>query len=220
MKAVILAGGLGTRIRDESDVRPKPLVEIGEKPIIWHIMKNLANQGISDFIIALGYKGEQIKDFFINLDERTNDITINTSSRTTTHHRSTVRDDWKVTLVSTGIATQTGGRLHLLKEMLSDETFLCTYGDGLADIDLNKLTEFHKSHKKTATVTATIPKSRFGILDIDQFGMVTNFSEKAHGNLWTLYVKLKSLIRYGIKDKLLGKTGNGARRNILDIVDP
>jgi len=177
---VILAGGFGTRIRDDSDVRPKPLVEIGEKPIIWHIMKNLANQGITDFIVALGYKGEQIKDFFINFNERTSDITIDTGSGTTTYHRSTMYDDWKVTLVSTGIATQTGGRLHLLRAFLGDEPFLCTYGDGLANLDLTKLIDFHKSHKKTATVTATIPKSRFGILDIDQYGRVTSFSEKAH----------------------------------------
>ena len=185
MRAVILAGGLGTRLREETEHRPKPMVEIGERPIIWHIMKMLAHQGLDEFIIALGYKGDQIKDFFINYESKVNDVTVQLgSNKLATHHQREVEESWTVTLANTGALTMTGGRILNIREHVKGERFLCTYGDGLANIDLQELIKFHVSHGKIATVTATKPVSRFGTLEIDSNQKVSKFSEKPQVEQW------------------------------------
>ncbi|HHN63924.1 MAG TPA: glucose-1-phosphate cytidylyltransferase [Nitrospirae bacterium] len=162
MKAVILAGGFGTRLSEETTIKPKPMVEIGGKPILWHIMNIYAAQGINEFIIALGYKGEYIKEYFLNFYAINNDITIDLASGETIVHDGN-QPNWKIHLVDTGLYTQTGGRLKRLKDWIGkDEVFMMTYGDGVADIDLKKLVEFHKSHGKLATVTTVKAPARFG----------------------------------------------------------
>jgi len=183
MKAVILAGGLGTRLREETEFRPKPMVEIGGMPILWHIMKMLSTQGIDEFVICLGYKGELIKDFFLNYESRVNDITVKLGAQNGfIQHREILSENWSVTLANTGLSTLTGGRINKIKKYVSSERFLCTYGDGLASIDLAQLMEFHKAHGKTATVTAVRPTDRFGALQIDQESFVREFSEKPISN--------------------------------------
>jgi glucose-1-phosphate cytidylyltransferase len=185
LKAVILAGGLGTRLREETEYRPKPMVEIGEKPILWHIMKNLSSNGFHDFILCLGYKGEQIKDFFLNYDVRLNDSMITIGKNNTVKQINKLdQENWKVTLANTGLHTMTGGRIFKVRDYVQGETFLCTYGDGLANINITKLLEFHKSHGKIATVTAVQPTSRFGTLEIDTSKQVKNFSEKPKSEQW------------------------------------
>ena len=185
MKAVILAGGLGTRLREETEYRPKPMVEIGGKPILWHIMKQLSQQGLIDFVVCLGYKGELIKDFFLNYQTRTNDVTISLGSdEVKPIHTNPHSENWEVTLANTGSSTLTGGRIFKIKEYVQKETFLCTYGDGLSDIDLKQLVAFHRSHGKIATVTAVKPLSRFGALNIDESNQVKKFSEKPISSDW------------------------------------
>lgn len=181
MKAVILAGGLGTRLSEETKVRPKPMVEIGGRPILWHIMKNIAAYGISEFIICCGYKGHVIKEYFYNQFIYSADVTFDYLTKNTIVHHQRV-DPWKVTLVDTGEDSMTGGRLLRVEEYLTDEEpFLFTYGDGLADIDIARLRDFHTTHGKLATVTATRPPGRFGALSI-QNGSVTSFIEKPVGD--------------------------------------
>ena len=173
MKAVILAGGLGTRLREETEFRPKPMVEIGGRPILWHIMKTLSTQGINDFVICLGYKGDYIKDYFMNYEARTHDVTIKLGEKQELiQHKKVKIENWSVTLANTGLTTMTGGRIHAIKEYVKGEKFLCTYGDGVADIDLKALTAFHESHGKTATVTAVRPTNRFGAMSIDCLELV------------------------------------------------
>ena len=185
MKAVILAGGMGTRLREETEFRPKPMVEIGGRPILWHIMKTLSTQGINDFVICLGYKGDQIKDFFMNYESRTHDITVTLGeSEGLVQHTKTLSENWTVTLANTGLATMTGGRIHKIKKYVGDERFLCTYGDGLADIDVTALTNFHVAHGKTATVTAVRPATRFGAMQIDEDNTVNEFAEKPRAEKW------------------------------------
>jgi glucose-1-phosphate cytidylyltransferase len=185
MKAVILAGGLGTRLSEETSTRPKPMVEIGGKPILWHIMKSLNAQGISEFIICLGYKGEQIKEFFLNYEALTNDITIHLGeSRTKNQFHSAAKENWTVTLADTGMHTMTGGRLNQVRQYLGSETFLCTYGDGLADINISELINFHKKHDGLATVTAVQPTNRFGALELNTDDVVTSFAEKPISEKW------------------------------------
>ena len=185
MRAVILAGGLGTRLREETEYRPKPMVEIGGRPILWHIMKNFAQQGINDFVICLGYKGDQIRDFFINYESRINDITVNLGeSGKSFIHGNSLEENWNVTLANTGLDTMTGGRLFKVKKYLQDERFLCTYGDGLANVNIKALLDFHKSHGRKSTVTAVLPTNRFGALEIDKTNQVNNFSEKPKGEKW------------------------------------
>ena len=185
MKAVILAGGLGTRLREETEFRPKPMVEIGGRPILWHIMKILSTQGINEFIICLGYKGDQIKDFFLNYEARTNDITVKIgSNESTIQHFSNNSENWSVTLVDTGISTLTGARLFQINKFVGTDRFLCTYGDGLANLQVNELISFHKSHGKLATITAVRPVSRFGSLQIDKNDLVTEFIEKPRVEKW------------------------------------
>lgn len=178
MKVVILAGGYGTRLSEETEIRPKPMVEIGGMPIIWHIMKIYSAQGYNDFIICLGYKGEIIKKFFSDLHMFSSDVTFDISNGKRQVHNSS-SPLWKVTLVDTGLDTLTGGRLLKVRKYIRGDTFMMTYGDGLADISLRNLILFHKKHGKLATVTSVKPTPRFGNLDIEESGRVTSFMEKA-----------------------------------------
>lgn len=178
MKAVILAGGFGSRLSEETALRPKPLVEIGGKPILWHIMNIYSTHGVNEFIIALGYKGESIKQYFLSFYALNNDISVDLASGETTIHNGGRQPNWKVHLVDTGLYTQTGGRLKRLKSWLGDdETFMFTYGDGVTDLDLRELLRFHQSHGKLATVTTVRSPARFGRIGFagDQ---VVDFYEK------------------------------------------
>ena len=179
MKAVILAGGLGTRISEESGSKPKPMVEIGGKPILWHIMKIYSSHGINDFIVCCGYKGYLIKEYFANYFLHMSDVTFDMSNNSMeVHHKKA--EPWKVTLVDTGELTQTGGRLKRVSDYL-DGDFCMTYGDGLSSINIRQLIQFHQSHKKLATVTAVQPPGRFGAMDIEG-SQVHSFQEKPHGD--------------------------------------
>jgi glucose-1-phosphate cytidylyltransferase len=185
VRAVILAGGLGTRLREETEYRPKPMVEVGGRPILWHIMKSLSQQGLQEFIVCLGYKGDQIKDYFLNYDSRINDVTVSLGSQNVTvQHTNIHEEDWQVTLANTGQTTMTGGRILKIQQYVGKERFLCTYGDGLADIDLNALVKFHIGHGKIATVTAVHPTSRFGAMETDQNNQVQKFAEKPKLDQW------------------------------------
>lgn len=177
MKVVILAGGYGTRLSEETHVKPKPMIEIGGMPILWHIMKIYSHYGYNDFIICLGYKGSYIKEWFNNYYLHHSDVTFDFESNSMVFHN-TRSDKWKVTLVDTGEETMTGGRIKRIQPYIGDETFMLTYGDGVSDINLHKLIEFHKKNKKAATVTAVIPEGRFGVVHIDGSHNVTAFNEK------------------------------------------
>jgi glucose-1-phosphate cytidylyltransferase len=181
MKAVILAGGLGTRISEESHLKPKPMIEIGGYPILWHIMKIYHAQGINDFIICLGYKGDVIKDFFKNYALYTSDVTFDMKKDKMIVHQQN-SEDWRVTLVDTGLNSLTGGRLKRVADYLEDEPFHFTYGDGVADIDIKKLTAFHKKSKKLVTLTAVQPPGRYGAVEMNGAGVVTAFQEKPLGD--------------------------------------
>lgn len=180
MKAVILAGGLGTRLAEETAVRPKPMVEIGGKPVLWHIMKIYSHYGINDFIVCLGYKGYVIKEYFANYFLHMSDVTFDLAE-----NRMEIRDrhvePWRVTLVDTGESTMTGGRLKRVRNYLDDETFCFTYGDGLSDVNVGQLIDFHRNQGRMATVTAVQPPGRFGALDI-QDQRITRFAEKPQGD--------------------------------------
>jgi len=177
MKVVLLAGGRGTRIAEETEVLPKPMVEIGGKPVIWHIMKIFSHFGFNDFVICLGYKGSTIKEYFSNYFMHMSDVTIDLSRNKITTH-STVSEPWKITLVDTGIDTMTASRLKRVKKYIGNQTFMLTYGDGLADINIKKLVQFHKNHKKMATVTAIQNAGRFGVVNIASGNKVSSFLEK------------------------------------------
>lgn len=180
MKAVILAGGLGTRISEETIVRPKPMIEIGGKPVLWHILKTYSHHGINDFIICLGYKGYMVKEYFANYFLHSSDVTFDLScNRMDVHHRHA--EPWRVTLVDTGEDTQTGGRLKRVSEFLDDETFCFTYGDGLSDVDIASEVAFHRERGAYATVCAVQPPGRFGALDIEG-NRITRFTEKPQGD--------------------------------------
>jgi glucose-1-phosphate cytidylyltransferase len=178
VKAVILAGGLGSRLSEETSVRPKPMVEIGGKPILWHIMKIYATHGIDQFVICLGYKGYLIKEYFANYYLHTCDVSFDLAAGNMEVHRSST-EPWRVTLVDTGEETMTGGRLKRALPYVGDEDFCFTYGDGLADIDLSALIDFHREQKCIATVTAVQPPGRFGALDVER---VRRFEEKPRGD--------------------------------------
>ena len=181
MKAVILAGGLGTRLSEETVSKPKPMVEIGGKPILWHIMKTYSHYGINDFIICCGYKGYIIKEYFANYFLHQSDVTFNMKNNKMTVHKDRA-EAWSVTLVDTGDNSMTGGRLKRVLNFVKDEEAFCfTYGDGVADIDIKSLIEFHKSHGKQATLTAVFPPGRFGALKINN-NIVQNFEEKPKGD--------------------------------------
>jgi glucose-1-phosphate cytidylyltransferase len=181
MKVVIFAGGLGTRISEETETRPKPMVNIGGKPILWHIMKIYSQFGFNEFIICLGYKGYMIKEYFMHYYLHNSDITIEVGSNKLEVHN-TNTESFKVTLVETGLNTKTAGRLKKVKKYIGDSDFMLTYGDGVADININDLLAFHKKHGKTATVTAIQPEARFGGMLLDKEGKVVHFKEKPTGD--------------------------------------
>jgi glucose-1-phosphate cytidylyltransferase len=182
MKVVILAGGMGTRLSEETQVKPKPMAEIGDRPILWHIMKIYSQYGHTDFVICLGYKGYVIKEYFSNYFLHNCDVTFDMRTQAMEVHQSAV-EPWRVTLVDTGTATQTGGRLKRIAPFVGDETFLMTYGDGVGDIDILGLVAFHRAHGRLATVTAVQPLGRFGALELADDGeTVTAFEEKPHGD--------------------------------------
>lgn len=176
MKAVILAGGFGTRLSEETTLKPKPMVEIGGKPILWHIMKIFSTYDVNEFVIALGYKSEVIKEYFLNFYAINNDITVDLASGKTTIHEGK-QPDWKIHLVDTGLNTMTGGRLKRVRKWLGDEPFFFTYGDGVADINLHALLDFHRAHGKLATVTTVRPPARFGNIGFAE-ERITEFYEK------------------------------------------
>ena len=180
MKAVILAGGLGTRIAEETSSRPKPMVEIGGKPILWHIMKMYSAHGVNEFVICCGYKGYMIKEYFANYFLHMSDVTFDMSNNDMEIHQKKA-EPWKVTLIDTGENTLTGGRLKRVRDYLGGEDFCFTYGDGVGNVDITKLIEFHKKHGKNATVTAVQPPGRFGALEM-KGTTVTSFVEKPHGD--------------------------------------
>lgn len=181
MKAVVLAGGLGTRLSEETVLRPKPMIEIGGQPILWHILKIYSHHGIADFIICCGYKGYMIKEFFLNYFIHTSDITIDIQNNEVTVHQRRA-EPWRVTLVDTGEGTMTGGRIKRIAEHVRDEEDFClTYGDGVADVDVSAAVAFHRAHGKAATVTAVIPPGRFGALDITG-QRIRSFREKPDGD--------------------------------------
>lgn len=178
MKVVILAGGLGTRISEESHLKPKPMIDVGEMPILWHIMKTYSYYGYNDFIICCGYKGHIIKEYFANYYLHRSDITFDFTAENKMTFNSNVAEPWKVTLVDTGLNTMTGGRIKRIRPYINEERFLLTYGDGVADINIESLLQFHIQSGKMATLTAIQPGGRFGMIDINENNMIFNFREK------------------------------------------
>jgi glucose-1-phosphate cytidylyltransferase len=179
MKVVVLCGGLGTRLREETEFRPKPMVEIGARPILWHIMKAYANAGYREFVLCLGYRGNMIKDYFLNYEAMNNDFTISLGRNSCIEYvNNHSEQDFQVTLVDTGLSTMTGGRVKRIEKYIDTETFMLTYGDGLSDINIHDLVNFHHKHGKLATVTTVLPTTRFGIVDTNPDGRVLKFVEK------------------------------------------
>ncbi len=181
MKVVLLAGGLGTRISEETDMKPKPMIEIGGKPILWHIMKIYSSYGYQDFVICLGYKSYLIKEYFANYYLHQSDLTIDLKDNSIEWHGSQA-EPWKITLKDTGLNTMTGGRIKRIQNFVKGETFMLTYGDGVANVDLDSLYKFHKSHGKLCTVTSVQPSGRFGALSLDAKDNVESFFEKPKGD--------------------------------------
>jgi glucose-1-phosphate cytidylyltransferase len=181
MKVVIFAGGLGTRISEETETRPKPMVEVGGRPILWHIMKMYSSFGFNDFIICLGYKGYLIKEYFMHYYMHNSDLTIELKNNKVDVHYSTA-EAFRVTLVDTGLNTKTAGRLKRIQKYIGNEDFMLTYGDGVSNVDLNELLRYHQSHGKVATVTAVQPEGRFGSMKINDDGIVDHFVEKPKGD--------------------------------------
>lgn len=179
MKVVILAGGLGTRISEESHLKPKPMIEVGDAPILWHIMKYYSSYGFNEFIVCCGYKGYVIKEYFADYYLHRSDITFDFSNSNKMIVHNNVAEPWKVTVIDTGLNTMTGGRLKRIQKYVGNETCMMTYGDGVSDVDLDALLKFHREHGKAATLTAIQPGGRFGVLDIDDSQTVRQFSEKA-----------------------------------------
>lgn len=185
MKTVILCGGQGTRLREETEYRPKPLVDVGGRPILWHIMKLYAHYGFSDFVCCLGYKAHAIKEYFLNYEAMNNDFSICLGDRSSiSYHDRHAEQNFDVTLADTGLNTMTGGRVRRVRRFLEGETFMVTYGDGVADVDISKLLAFHKSHGRLATCTTVRPVSRFGIVDIANEGHIDKFVEKPQIDGW------------------------------------
>ena len=176
---VILCGGMGTRLREETEYKPKPMVEIGGRPVLWHIMKIYARYGFTDFILCLGYKGSVIKEYFLSYEMMCNDCTVQLGQKNRITYQSNHKEqDFNITLVDTGLHTMTGGRIKRIEPYIRSNKLMVTYGDGLADVDVNELVAFHDAHGKVATLTATMPPSRFGILDLEDQGKVNHFREK------------------------------------------
>jgi glucose-1-phosphate cytidylyltransferase len=185
MKVLLLCGGQGTRLREETEFRPKPLVDIGGRPILWHIMKLYAHFGMREFVLCLGYRGQMIKEYFLDYEAMNNDFTISLGAKNAiTYHDNHEEQDFQVTLADTGQSTGTGGRIKRASRFVNEPVFMATYGDGLCDVDLRELLAFHKSHGRLATVTVVRPTSRFGILDISSEGRVTSFAEKPLVDGW------------------------------------
>ncbi len=182
MKVAILAGGFGTRLSEETDIKPKPMVEVGGKPIIWHIMKTYSHYGFNDFIICLGYKGYYIKEYFAHYYLYQNDVTIDLRNGNQISYHKSKAEPWRITLVDTGLSTMTGGRIKNIQQHIGDEPFMLTYGDGVGDIDIAALVQHHKNTKKLATVTAVQPSGRFGALGLNEEGTVESFMEKPAGD--------------------------------------
>jgi glucose-1-phosphate cytidylyltransferase len=182
MKVVILAGGMGTRLGEETDVRPKPMVEIGGKPILWHIMKGYSRFGYNEFVILLGYKGYLIKEYFANYFLHQGDVTIDLANNSVEVHRNK-SEPWKVTLLETGLNSQTGGRLLAARDYLGDEDFMLTYGDGVANVDIDALVQHHNKHRALVTMTTVQPEARFGMISADEQGFIHDFREKPPGDL-------------------------------------
>lgn len=181
MKVVILAGGFGSRLGEETVLKPKPMVEIGDKPILWHIMKIYSHYGFNEFVILLGYKGYFIKEYFANYFLHQSDVTINLCDNSMEIHKNKA-EPWKVTLLDTGLNTLTGGRVKRAQEIVGNEPFMLTYGDGVADININTLADYHKQHGKLITMTAVLPEGRFGALDIKENNSISSFKEKPKGD--------------------------------------
>jgi glucose-1-phosphate cytidylyltransferase len=181
MKVLILAGGLGSRLSEETTIKPKPMVEVGGKPILWHIMKIYSFYGYNEFIILCGYKGYLIKEYFAHYFLHMADMTIDMTSNIIEHHNNQA-EPWKVTLIDTGLGTMTGGRIKRVQKYVGNEPFMLTYGDGVADINLNELLAFHKNHGKLITMTSVLPEGRFGALNISTSNMVNSFVEKPKGD--------------------------------------
>ncbi len=185
MQVVILCGGMGTRLREETEFRPKPMVPIGSRPILWHIMKGYAHHGFRQFLLALGYRGHDIKQYFLNYEAMSGDITVTLGrQRTLVHHDAHPEQGFEVTMAETGEKTMTGGRLLRMRRHVQGETFMLTYGDGVADVDIGALVAFHRSHGKIATLTTVRPVSRFGVVHLDPSGQVEGFHEKPAGDGW------------------------------------
>ena len=209
MKVVILCGGAGARLKEETEFRPKPLVEVGGKPILWHIMKIYSHYGFSDFIICLGYKGQMIKTYFLDYLYAHNDFTMNLGGpgRIRFHGRHD-EDDWNITLVDTGPETQTGGRIKAIEKYIQGDTFFANYGDGVADMNLNRLLAYHRKHGKIATVTGVQPRSQFGMIKTNAQGGVVEFREKPTLEGWVnggFFVFNRDVFRYLQKDTMLEK---------------
>ncbi|MFN5417915.1 MAG: glucose-1-phosphate cytidylyltransferase [Flavobacteriia bacterium] len=181
MKVLLLAGGFGTRLSEETDIRPKPMAEIGGKPILWHIMKTYSHYGFNEFVVLLGYKGYYIKEYFANYFLHQSDVTIDLSDNQVEVH-SNFSEPWKVTLLDTGLHTMTGGRIKRAKKYIGDEPFLLTYGDGVADVNVNELVEFHKKHQRLITMTSVLPEGRFGAIETDSNNRILQFKEKPQGD--------------------------------------
>ena len=199
MKVILLAGGFGTRISEESHLKPKPMIEIDDQPILWHIMKSYAYYGYDEFIICCGYKAHAIKEYFADYYMHRSDITFDFANDNAMTIHNNVAEPWKVTVVDTGLNTMTGGRVKRVQKYIGDEPFMLTYGDGVCDVDIKALEKYHREHGKVATITAVQPGGRFGVLDIEADGSISNFQEKRkedggwiNGGLWCW--SLKSLI--------------------------
>lgn len=185
MQVAILCGGLGTRLREETEYRPKPMLEIGGRPILWHIMKLYAHSGFHDFVLCLGYRGNVIKEYFLNYEAMNNDVTIKLGKQNhIVYHGTHEEQDFQVTLVDTGLNTMTGGRIKRIEKYIAEDTFMVTYGDGVADVDFQSLLAFHRSHRRIATLTSVQPLSRFGVLSLEASGRVSSFVEKPREDGW------------------------------------
>jgi glucose-1-phosphate cytidylyltransferase len=185
VKVVILCGGQGMRLREETEYRPKPLLEVGGRPILWHIMKIYAHAGFRDFVLCLGYRGQMIKEYFLNYEAMNNDFTICLGQQQrVAYHNAHAEQDFNVTMADTGLETMTGGRVSIVRKYIDDDNFMVTYGDGVADLDVRAVLDFHMSHGRIATVTSVRPTSRFGILDLSDEGKVHGFVEKPQLHGW------------------------------------
>jgi glucose-1-phosphate cytidylyltransferase len=184
-KVVLLCGGRGTRLQEETEYRPKPMVEVGGRPVLWHIMKLFAHHGLTRFVICIGYRGQMIKDYFLDYEAWSSDFTVRLGDpQSVRFHGEHLETGWEVTVAGTGDETQTGGRVKRVEEHLDGDTFMVTYGDGLSDVDITALLAFHREHGRLATITTTRPLSRFGIVDIDDDQLVHRFREKPQGDEW------------------------------------